>query len=123
MGFFAAALILTQTVIGWYQPLEYFRIRTPDEYYTWNMELEGCTGYDVNLDDVEFYVVPWEAWYSNINGYVNGEYFPVETGQKARIYLAYPLMYQKWLVKHEIMHHHLNVPGHPEPPFGDCEYR
>ena len=54
---------------------------------------------------------------------VVGEYFPAELGNKARIYVGYKNMYQKWLVKHEITHHHLGIPGHPEPPFGDCEYR
>jgi len=119
MGLLVSLLILLSSS----QPVEAYRIYTPEVYYTWNSELEGCTGYDVDIDDIDFYVVPVEAWYSPLNGHVNGEYLPATSDQRAIIYLAYPRMYEKMLVKHEITHHHLNVPGHPSPPFEDCEYR
>ena len=123
MGILASILIAAQIFFVSYEPQEAFLIKTPDIYYEWNDELEECTGYDVNIDDIDFYVVPGQYWYSLLNGYVEGEYIPTELGRRARILLAEPLIFSSWLVKHELAHHHLQMPGHPEPPFNDCEYR
>ena len=124
LGILAGLLLLSQTVSLSGQPVEAYRIKTPVEYYEWNEELKSCTGYyEANIEEVEFYLVPAESWYSFLNGYVNGEYHPADLGKPPKIYLGYVNMFSEWLVKHEIMHHHLQVPGHPEPPYNDCEYR
>ena len=123
LGILAGLLLLGQSVALSGQPTEAYRIHTPTEYYEWNEELKSCTGHDINIDEVEFYLVPTDSWYSFLNGHVNGEYLPTYLGKPPMIFLGYVNMYTEWLVKHEIIHHHLQVPGHPEPPYNDCEFR
>jgi hypothetical protein len=87
----------------------------PQSYQTWWQEVESCSGIAGNLGDVSWYYIP------NVNVFTVGAN-PNVAGYWQPYHLSVTLaglrMDDPDLVRHEMLHALLKVPGHPVEYFG-----
>lgn len=87
----------------------------PQSYQTWWQEVESCSGIDGNFGDVSWYYVPGVNVFTvggnpNVAGYWQPYHHSVT--------LAGLRMDDPDLVRHEMLHALLKLPGHPVEYFG-----
>jgi hypothetical protein len=89
----------------------------PPEYASWWQLTERCSGREGEFRNVRWLVVPDSTYFDVEGETVQGAYYP----DGDRIVLAHGWMKNGQLVRHEMLHALLNVPGHPRDEFlGAC---
>jgi hypothetical protein len=85
----------------------------PPIYHDWWAKTEACSGLKGNFDRVTWSVI-------------EGRSFRCASGQCAghwdknhHIYLASEWAMDEMVVRHEMLHDMIGMPGHPAPPFGE----
>lgn len=96
-----------------FAPEDAERIEPPEIYRAWWSRTEQCSGRTGRMTRIQWFKVP-------------GHGFACPTGTCAgrwednhSIYIAEDWLEHEMVVRHEMLHELLNVPGHPDPPFGD----
>lgn len=90
----------------------------PVEYKAWWGQMQRCTGFKKDIEDVEFYVAIHPRYVqTHLRSVGEVRYEP------NRIYLPASELYTPGVVSHEMVHILLEEEGHPEPAFGFCAPR
>ena len=87
-------------------------LNPPAVFQEWWNKTKACSGLEGNLDRISWSVI-------------DGPSFPCSSGQCAghwrkdhHIFLAGDWAMDEMVVRHEMLHDLIGMPGHPSPPFG-----
>lgn len=104
-------LLLTAGACG-FDPEGDIPLDPPPVYREWWTKNQACSGLQGDFDRLRFSVVP-------------GRSFSCSSGQCAghwrkdhHIFLAADWVMDEMVVRHEMLHDMIGLPGHPAPPFG-----
>jgi hypothetical protein len=84
----------------------------PAEFQTWWARTEQCSGREGRFARVRWFVVPGDS-FACPSGRCVGRWEDDHT-----IYIAAGWLHDEMVVRHEMLHDLLDLPGHPNPPFG-----
>lgn len=93
-----------------------------ERFVPWAEEVGACLGLEVDgvavVDAIRWATVDEIAVYPPV-GAVAGWYIPAADGGPL-VYLVTGAQYTEFAVKHELMHHLIDDPGHRDPRWGRC---
>jgi hypothetical protein len=107
----AASLLMVLSACG-FDPEGDVPLDPPPVYREWFAKTQACSGLKGNFDRLTWSVI-------------EGPSFRCSSGQCAghwsknhHIYLAGDWVMDEMVVRHEMLHDMIGIPGHPAPPFG-----
>ncbi len=89
----------------------------PAEYQAWWASTEACSAKVGNMRTVEWYVVPGVSTFGTSEGDKVG--IRIKSGDRVSIVIAGNYVEHEMVVRHEMLHALLGVPGHPPEYFVD----
>lgn len=115
----ATAALAVVACAGPWTPLAPTPYEPPDIYREWWSEITCCSGLRGDFNRIRWYVAPSDQpdRFDCPDGPCGGWWV-----SDHRIYLAPGLVYDKWIVQHEMLHDLIGVGGHP-PVFERCGVR
>lgn len=85
----------------------------PAEYRVWFAKTQACSGLEGDFDRIQWYVVDGTE-FDCPGGKCVGRW-----NSDHSIFISQAWTANEMVVRHEMLHDLLGVPGHPDPPFGN----